>query len=251
MDHQPSWLTGKTALVTGAAKRIGRGTALALAAQGVNVVIHYRASQDEAEAVAAEARDRGIRAWTIQADLQEPMEAEQVLPRAVEAAGPIQILINNASIFAESRITDFTLQDLADNVQVNAVAPLLISRAFVAQGCEGAIVNFLDTRFIEYDEEHAAYHLSKRMLFTLTRMMALEFAPAIRVNAVAPGLILPPPGKDEAHLQSVASTNPLHRVGTLEGIMDAVLFLLRSEFITGQVIFVDGGYHMKGCVYGY
>lgn len=251
MELHSSWFTSKTALVTGAAKRIGRATALALAAHKVNVVVHYRFSSDEAEAVAMEARDMGVNAWTLQADLRQPVEAENLLPQALdEAAGPIQILINNASIFAESHLTDFTLADLADNIQVNAMAPLLLSRAFAAQECEGAIVNFLDTRVIEYDKEHAAYHLSKRMLFTLTRMMALEFAPQIRVNAIAPGLILPPPGKDRAYLEGRASTNPLNRVGTLSGITDTVLFLLRSEFITGQVIFVDGGYHMKGTVYG-
>ncbi len=250
MERGPLWFAGKSALVTGAAKRIGRATALALAAEGVNVVIHYRGSQDEAEDAAMEARGMGAKAWTIQADLREPAEAENLLPRAVEAAGPVQILINSASIFAESRITNFALEDLMDNVQVNAMAPLLVARAFAAQGCEGAIVNFLDTRLTEYDADHAAYHLSKRMLFTLTRMMALEFAPNVRVNAVAPGLILPPPGRDRSYLEGLAHTNPLHRVGTLEGITDAVLFLLRSEFVTGQVIFVDGGYHMKGYVYG-
>ena len=251
MELHPSWLTGKTALVTGAAKRIGRATALTLAAEGVHVIIHYRTSHESADEVAAEARDRGVNAWTIQANLHEPAEAEGLLPRAADTAGSVQILINNASIFTESRMTDFTVEDLADNLQVNAMAPLLISRAFAAQGVEGAIVNFLDTRLVEYDRRHAAYHLSKRMFFTLTRMMALEFAPDIRVNAVAPGLILPPPGEDRSYLQRLASRNPLRRVGTLKGITDAVLFLLRSEFITGQVIFVDGGYHMKGCVYGY
>ena len=250
MDGGPSWINGKTALVTGGAKRIGRATALALAGQGVHVVVHYRNSRDEAESVVAEVRSLGGQAWTVQADLYEPTEAEDLLTRAVEVAGPIQILVNNASIFAPSRLTDFTVQDLADNVQVNAMAPVLIARALAAQGCEGAIVNLLDTRVVEYDAEHAAYHLSKRMLFTLTRMMALEFAPKVRVNAVAPGLILPPPGKDASYLEKLASTNPLQRVGSPEGITGAILFLLRSEFVTGQIIFVDGGYHMRGRVYG-
>ncbi|MBM3240840.1 SDR family oxidoreductase, partial [Candidatus Poribacteria bacterium] len=189
--------------------------------------------------------------WTMHANLRESVEAENLLPQAVDVAGQIRILINSASIFTPSRLIDFTWEALADNVQVNAIAPLLLARAFAAQRCEGTIVNFLDTRFTEYDKEHAAYHLSKRMLFTLTRMMALEFAPAIRVNAIAPGLILPPPGKDMAYLESLAPTNPLQCIGSPKGITDAVLFLLRSEFITGQVIFVDGGYHLKGCVYGY
>jgi pteridine reductase len=245
-----SWLKGKTALVTGATKRIGRATAIALAAYDVNVVVHYRSSREEAEVVASECRKMGVKAWTVQADLSDPGQAENLMAQAIEAAGQVQILINNASIFTKSQLTDFTLEDLSGNLQVNAISPLIIGRAFAAQGCEGAMVNFLDTRFTEYDREHAAYHLSKRMLFTLTRMMALEFAPAIRVNAIAPGLILPPPGKDASYLENLAPTNPLNRIGSLEGITDALLFLLHSEFITGQVIFVDGGYHMKGNVYG-
>ena len=103
---------------------------------------------------------------------------------------------------------------------------------------------------VDYDRAHAAYHLSKRMLFTLTRMMALEFAPQIRVNAVAPGLILPPPGQDASFLERMASTNPLGRHGDASDVADAVLFLTGAGFVTGQVIYVDGGRHMKGAVYG-
>lgn len=250
LNSSPSSPAGKTALVTGAARRIGRAVALSLAAEGVHVVVHYRASRDEAEDAAIGIRATGVNAWTIQADLHDPAEAEKVLPRAVEVAGQIDLLINNASIFTKSRVTEFTFEDLVDNVRVNAVAPLLIARAFAGQGGQGAIVNFLDTRIADYDAEHAAYHLSKRMLFTLTRMMALEFAPGIRVNAVAPGLILPPAGEDVSYLEGLASTNPLHRVGCLEDVTEAVLFLLRSAFVTGQVIFVDGGRHLRGCVYG-
>ena len=126
----------------------------------------------------------------------------------------------------------------------------MIARAFGAQGIEGVIVNFLDTRIEDYDRKHAAYHLSKRMLYTLTRMMAIEFAPLVRVNAVAPGLILPPPGKDESYLAQLAHTNPLGRYGDPSHIVEAVLFLVRNDFVTGQVVFVDGGRHLKGKMYG-
>jgi len=250
MKPESLWIDGKTALVTGAAKRIGRATALALAEHNVNLVLHYRSSRDEAEAVASECRSMGVKSWTVQADLRNPEQAEGLLEKALKDAGPIHILVNNASIFTKSQLMDFSLQDLEDNIQVNAISPLLVGRAFAKQGCEGAIVNFLDTRITEYDSGHAAYHLSKRMLFTLTRMTALEFAPLVRVNAIAPGLILPPPGEDISYLQKLAPTNPLNRIGSPEGITDTVLFLLNSEFVTGQVIFVDGGYHMKGSVYG-
>ena len=249
-NRKTKWIDGKTALITGGAKRIGKATALALAEQNVDLVLHYSLSDDEAEAVALECRSMGVKSWTVQADLRDPKQAEGLIEKAVKNAGPIHILINNASIFTKSHLMDFTLEDFENNIQVNALSPLLLGRAFVNQGCKGAIINFLDTRITEYDTTHAAYHLSKRMLFTLPRMMALEFAPSVRVNAIAPGLILPPPGEDISYLQSLAHTNPLNSIGSLDAITDAVLFLLNSEFITGQVIFVDGGYHLKGSFYG-
>jgi NAD(P)-dependent dehydrogenase (short-subunit alcohol dehydrogenase family) len=243
-------MAGRIALVTGAAKRLGRAVALALADDGVNVIVHYSGSQAAAEATARDIRRRRRKAWTIRADLADPQQTEGLLPAAVKLAGPIDYLVNNASIFTPSLLTDFTLEDLRANVQINALAPLVLARAFAAQKREGAVVNFLDARIADYDREHVAYHLSKRMLHALTKMMALEFAPRVRVNAVAPGLILPPPGKTAAYLRKLVHTNPLRRIGTPEGVAAAVVFLLRSEFVTGQVIYVDGGRNLKGCVYG-
>jgi NAD(P)-dependent dehydrogenase (short-subunit alcohol dehydrogenase family) len=243
-------LKGKTALITGAARRIGRATALALARAGVHVVVHYRSSKHEAEDTAEAARKCGVKAWAIPADLRIPAEARSLLPLSVERSGPIDVLVNNASLFTRSPLKEFDPEELSENIRIHAMAPLLLARALAAQGGSGAIVNLLDSRIRGYDTEHAAYYLGKRMLFDLTRMMALEFAPRIRVNAVAPGLILPPPGKDEAYLEHLAPKNPLHRIGTVEGVIDAILFLLRSDYVTGQVIFVDGGRHLKGDRYG-
>ena len=129
----------------------------------------------------------------------DPGAAAGLFPRVVDQAGPVDFLINNAAAFPENGLEDFTPDGLHGIINVNAIAPLLIARGFAAQRRPGAIVNFLDARIVDADERHAAYHLSKRMLFTLTRMMALEFAPAVRVNAVAPGLILPPEGEDEGY----------------------------------------------------
>ncbi|HNR34300.1 MAG TPA: SDR family oxidoreductase, partial [Candidatus Hydrogenedentes bacterium] len=137
-----------------------------------------------------------------------------------------------------------------DAVNLNALAPFLLGRCLAAQKRPGGIVNLLDARIADYDREHASYHLSKRLLFTLTRMMAVEFAPCVRVNGIAPGLILPPEGKDESYLAQLAATNPLNRYGSPDDVAEAVLYLLRSDFVTGQVIFVDGGRHMRGGMYG-
>ncbi len=247
---QPSALAGKVALITGAAKRLGRATALALAAKGADVVLHYNHSADAAAALAEEIQRGGRQAWTLRCDLGEAPQTEDLMGHAIRAAGAVDILINNASIFPTGRVTEASVEDILANVQVHAVGPLLLSRALAAQGRGGHIINFLDARIADYDREHAAYHLSKRMLFTLTRMLALELAPDVLVNAVAPGLILPPPGEEEGFLDRMAHTNPMNRHGSPADVAEAVLFLLTSRFITGQVIFVDGGRHMKGRVYG-
>ena len=243
-------LSGKTALVTGAAKRLGRDLALALAANGARVVVHYNASAREAEDTARQAREKGAEAWTLQADLADVRQTQDLFPRALDLAGAVDILVNNASIFPKSRLETLAPEDFQETLQINALAPLVLSRAFAAQRREGAILHLLDARMMDQDSNHAAYHLSKRMLFALMRMMALEFAPLVRVNAIAPGLILPPPGQSEDYLKRLEHTNPLQTHGDPADVTGAALYLLESRFVTGQVIFVDGGRHMKGNMYG-
>ena len=139
---------------------------------------------------------------------------------------------------------------LDENIHINALAPALLSRAFAKTAARGDIVNLLDCRISDYDAEHLSYHLSKRMLMSLTRILALELAPDIRVNGVAPGLILPPPGQGREYLRRLALTNPLERWGGAEDIVRAIVFLLESPFVTGQIIYVDGGRSLKGSLYG-
>jgi pteridine reductase len=250
MNAKPSDLVGRTALVTGAAKRLGRGVSLALADSGVSVIAHFNSSSAPAAELAEQLRTRGVKAWTIQADLACPEQVATLMARARDVAGPVDILINNASIFPADTFKDATPESIALNEQVNAVAPFLLMRDLAAQGIEADIINFLDTRIVDVDPGHTSYHISKRTLFTLTQIAALELAPRIKVNAVAPGLILPPEGKDESYLAGLAHTNPLRRYGSPEAISQAVLFLLKAKFITGQVIYVDGGRHLKGSFYG-
>jgi len=243
-------LQGRTALITGAAQRIGRAVATVLAREGVNVVIHYRTSTEQAEATASELRGVGVNAWTLAADLADPNEAANLLRRAEEEAGPVDLVVNNASIFPESTLTTLSPDDVHANVAVNALSPFVIARSLHDTGRAGAVVNLLDCMVADYDSKHVAYHLSKRMLYSFTRMMAVEFAPRVRVNGVAPGPTLPPAGKDESYLAGLASSNPLNRYGTPEDVAAAILFLLKSTFITGQVIFVDGGRSLRGAMYG-
>ena len=243
-------LNGKTALITGGAKRLGRAFTDALAAEGANVIIHYNRSAREAESLADELAGSGVRAWTVQANLSNLDEAAALPARAQDIAGPIDCIINSASIFPESTLRDVKPESIQANLDINALSPFLIGRAFAERGRPGAIVNMLDCMIADYDRKHIAYHISKRALFSLTRMMAAEFAPLVRVNAIAPGLVLPPAGKDESYLAALASTNPLQRYGSADDVAAAAVFLLKSTFITGQVIYVDGGRNLRGSMYG-
>jgi NAD(P)-dependent dehydrogenase (short-subunit alcohol dehydrogenase family) len=241
MLHQ---LKGKTALVTGGAKRIGRETALALANRGINVIIHFNRSESEALQLAAELKQAGVHAWTIQADFSRPDEYQNLIERAQQLAGSMDILVNNASIFPTDKLADLTWARLTTNIEVNAWVPFVLSRAFAQRVGRGKIVNLHDSRLKGYDWTHVGYILSKHVLAAMTQMMALEFAPDITVNAVAPGLILPPPGKDESYIENLVHTVPLKRHGGPQDIAEAIAFLVESDFITGNVIYVDGGRHL-------
>ena len=243
-------LAGKRALVTGASKRLGRAVSLALAAEGVHIAVHYRNSEAEARQLSAEICKHGVESWLFQADLQQTQQTDTLFSSAQNEAGSIDILVNNAAIFPADTLSSLTESSIESNIRINAIAPMLLSKRFAEQNRDGAILNFLDARAVDYDKEHVSYHLSKRMLYSLTRMMAIEYAPRVRVNAVAPGLVFPPEGKDEGYLKELAHTNPLGNHGTAQDVTDAALFLIKSDFITGQVIFVDGGRHLKGSVYG-
>jgi NAD(P)-dependent dehydrogenase (short-subunit alcohol dehydrogenase family) len=242
-------LTGRTALITGAAKRIGRAMALALAQNGVRIVVHYSRSEQEAKALCKEIEGIGVAVWPVKGDLVDPGQAEAIFKEAVDRAGAIDILINSASIFNVETIWEMTDESLCTNMRIHAMAALILSKALAKQQRPGHIINLLDTRVVSYDKDHAAYHISKRSLLTLTRILALELAPKIAVNAVAPGLILPSALQDETYLDKLAPTTPLQRHGSPADVVQAVLFLLRSRFITGQIIYVDGGYHMRGHLY--
>lgn len=250
MKNYREILAGRRALITGGGKRLGRAICLELSGFGVEVVLHYRRSRAEAEAVVQEIITRGGVARAVQADLSDPAEAEGLLLRVVSECGPVDYLINNASCYPRGGIDSLTIDDLTTNLQINSFAPLQICRAFAEQKRRGAIINMLDTLIHSYDREHVAYHISKRVLFALTRMLAWEYAPHIRVNAIAPGIVLPPPGEGIDWLEKLRHTNPLDSYGTVEDITDAALFLLAGEFITGEVVHIDGGRHLKNNFYG-
>lgn len=224
--------------------RLGRAIATGLADAGADIVVHYRRSRAQAEEAVAELSDGGVRVDLIQADLSDPGDADSLIDRAWDTAGPIDMLVNSASRFPSSRLESLDFKALTDIVALNAWAPFALTRSLAARIDAGAVVNMLDTRIMGEDLPHAGYHVSKRMLADLTRMTALELAPGIRVNAVAPGYILPPPDQDRAYLERRAREVPLGRPGSPGDIAGAVVYLMSADYVTGQTIFVDGGQHL-------
>jgi NAD(P)-dependent dehydrogenase (short-subunit alcohol dehydrogenase family) len=243
-------LHGKTALVTGAAVRLGRHIALALAEEGVNIILHYRDSEAEAQELRRLLEARGVSVWPLAADFDQTEASETLIRRSLDAAGSLHYLINSASIFPADRIASLSFDNLLRCVRVNAWAPFALCREFHRLIGRGKIVNLLDTRIADFDWQHVGYILSKQMLAHLTRMLAVEFAPSVSVNGVAPGLILPPRGQDASYLERLKTSVPLQRYGNADDVASAVLFLLRSRFITGEIIHVDGGRHLKEYSHG-
>jgi NAD(P)-dependent dehydrogenase (short-subunit alcohol dehydrogenase family) len=243
-------LKGKTTLITGAAKRIGRSLTIELAKHGATIVIHYHTSKNEAHTLSKEVEKLGAQAFLIQGDLANPNSNHQLIDEALTKAGTLDILINNASIFPTSTLHETQITDLNDTMAVNAWTPFTLCRRFSQKVAKGKIINFLDTRIIGYDFNRFSYYLSKKNLEIITRSLALKYAPHITVNAVAPGLILPPEGKDRSYLETLKNTLPLKRIGSISDITDAVLFLLHSDFITGQILFIDGGKHLLQTIEG-
>lgn len=238
-------LKGKTALVTGASKRIGREISLLLAGAGVNVIVHYNQSELEANKLCEELTSLSILAWPIKANFEIESEYETLIERAFNLAGKIDFLINSASIFPEEDLETVTFDSLIRNMKVNAWVPFVLCKKFKERVTEGKIVNLLDSRIKDQDWNHVGYMWSKHVLTSMNRMLALKYAPQITVNGIAPGLILPPPGRPVSYLEKKVNTVPLKRHGDPLDIAEAVIYLLQSKFITGNIIFVDGGRHLK------
>lgn len=233
------------ALVTGGAKRIGRAIALALSDAGMDIIIHYRSSAHEAEELHDVLSARGTRAWTLHADFAAE-DADAVIARALALAGGLDLLVNSAANFPPETLEEVTFGSLTEAMRVDAWEPFALSRAFARQAGRGQVINLLDSRLGDQDWGHIGYMIAKHALYAFTRMTALAYAPAVRVNAVSPGAILPPPGGDMAYLERVGQATPLQMHGDPADVAEAVVFLARSRYITGEVINVDGGRHLKG-----
>lgn len=236
------------ALVTGAARRIGRAIALELAASGWAVGVHHRNSGDEAGALVAEIRARGGKAWSLAADLRDHAALQSLLPACAEKlGGPVSCLINNASLFEEDAIEVLDAALWQAHQDVNVTAPVLLCRSFAANlppSATGNIVNIVDQRVWRPVPLFFSYSVSKAALWAATGMLAQALAPRIRVNAIGPGPVLRSIHQTDEQFARQASATPLQRGTSPEEIARAVTFILDQPSMTGQMIALDGGQHI-------
>lgn len=233
----------KTALITGASKRIGKAIVQHLASLGWNVAIHYNRSSGEAEKLRDELKQKFPQNEfdIFQANLMEEAEVQQLIPAVLKRFDSLDLLVNNASVFEPSSLKETSVELLQRQMTINFQSPFLLCHD-LANGCEkGLIINFVDTRITNNRSNFAAYSISKKALWELTKMAALEFAPNIRVNAIAPGVSLPPEDKDEKYLWKLAKDIPMQKPGGLEPILRSIDFILANDHLTGQLLFADGG----------
>lgn len=237
-----------TALVTGAARRIGRAIALHLAQSGWNIAVHHHRSASDADTLVAMIAGMGRRSAAIAADLASEAETSTLLDRTRAAVGPVTALINNASIFENDRIETLTRASWDRHMEINLRAPLVLTQAFARQlpaAAPGSVVNILDQRIHNLTPQFMSYTVSKMGLWTLTRTLAMALAPRIRVNAVGPGPTLPSIHQtDEQFARQWQSVPLAHPIEPTE-IAEAVRFLLDASSVTGQMIVVDGGQHLR------
>lgn len=245
MDH-PATDAPRTALITGAARRIGRAIAQTLSRDGYAVVLHANHSRDEAEALAATITGEGGRAAVVTGDLADAAAVSQIVPAAASHFGAVSLLVNNASQFEEDEAATMTRMSFERTLAVNLTAPLFLAQAFAAQAPRDAgssIVNIVDQRVLRPTPKFFSYALSKSALHDATTTLAQGLAP-VRVNAVAPGPTLPSPRQNARQFAEQAALMPLGRGPTPEEIAAAVVYLAGARSVSGVTIAVDGGQHL-------
>ncbi len=238
-------MLGKTILITGAARRLGKALALACAENGADLILHYRTSSSEIAEVSEQINAMGRKSWQLQADLGDAVQAEFLITKAASLAN-LFALVNNASIFESMGFMDTSLTAWDEHLRVNLTAPFLLTQNFARQYClaePGRVLNLVDWRALRPGRDHFPYTISKAGLVALTKSTALQLAPRINVNAIALGAILPPVGEPED--PNLVKNVPQKRWAELDEYTRTALFLLDGpEYITGEVIHLDGGRHL-------
>lgn len=239
--------TPRTALVTGAAQRIGRAIAVALTRQGYAVAIHYHRSADAANRLVAEIEADGGRAVAVDCDLAVEDEVARLIGRVTAMLGPLGVLVNNASVFERDEALDTTRAGWDAHMMVNLRAPFVLTQDFARQlpaGRHGNVINLLDERVLNLTPHFVSYTVSKAGLWALTQTLALALAPRIRVNGIGPGPVMPSPQQTQAQFEKQYRTLPLQRPSSPEEIAAAVMFILAAPSLTGDIICLDGGQHL-------
>ena len=240
-------IEGSIALVTGAARRIGREIALELARRGARIAVHYRSSEAEAMETLEQVRELGVEADLFTAELIDESERTRLVAEVVARFGGLEILVNNASVFAPGTIADSTPELWDEQMDANAKAPFFLaqasSREMLTAGT-GKIVNIADPAGESIWTQYFPYSVSKAALLAVTRGLARSLAPAVQVNAVSPGPVHFPDHYSEEQKQAAIERTLLKRAGSMEDVVRAVIFLIENDYITGEVIHVDGGRHI-------
>jgi len=230
----------KSALVTGSAIRLGKHIALALAEEGYDIAIHCNSSVKAAEGTAEEIRAIGRKCAIFQYDLSDATVMKKMMKKVLALFPQLEILVNSASTYTQATIADTTPEVFDNQFNINIRAPFFLSQAFARVVGEGNIINIIDNKVGFNQYQYAAYLLAKKSLAEFTKMAALEFAPRIRVNAVAPGVVLPAKSRSKDYIEWRKQSIPLKMQGETDNITKAIISLLNNDFMSGQMLVVDG-----------
>jgi NAD(P)-dependent dehydrogenase (short-subunit alcohol dehydrogenase family) len=234
-------IAGKVAIVTGGARRVGRAMSVALAEAGADVVVNYNDSADEARSAVGEIEALGRRAIAVQADVARADDVRRLVTATERAFGRLDILVNSASLFERAPFLEITSEDWERVLGVNLTGPFLLSQAaapLLARDGGGVIINIVDLSALQPWPSFAHHAVSKAGLLHLTRVLARALAPDVRVNAIAPGTVLPPEGMEG---EDGSERRLVERTGQPDDVTAALLYLVRSDFVTGENLVVDGG----------
>ena len=236
----------KVALLTGSALRLGREIALHLAEKGWSIALHFRSSINEISGLVVKLQSDfpNQNFHEFQCDLSRIEQSEQLINQVHEKFGHLDLLINSASIFEPSLLRETTSDLLMRQTMVNFIAPFILMRNYANLADNGLVINMVDARIANNKSDHLAYSLSKKSLWELTKMAALELAPHFRVNGIAPGAILPPAGKDAVYLEKVASGAPMKIPSGVISVLKSIDYIIDNQDLTGQLLFCDGGSHL-------
>jgi len=238
-------MTRNGAIITGAAKRIGRAIAMELARAGHDIALHYNTSQEEALKLQEDVLTLGVRCELFQLNLSNAGEISLFIEKIKAFNENCTVLVNNASIFNRGRFMATDIESFDRHFDINFKAPFFLTQQFARNFSTGTIINILDTRIARTVVEYFAYTLTKKALWEFTKMAAKELAPAFRVNGIGPGLILPPDGESDDYLDKLSVNVPMQSRGHPEDVVTALKFLIEHTFITGECIFIDGGEHLR------